>query len=477
MSGILLALSFLAGLLLHDSHGGWILAAPVALAALLLLASSRTYPQRALILLCLAGVGLGAMRAQSTEHPPSGTIVVPFNDVDRSIVATVDGLPRDSANRTHANLRFAGSNSDVTASMPVLPVIADGDIVRFSAPRGWRSPSAGNVEVPLDSAGELFVPSLEIIGADAPVISRERTRLTDYLTNTIHSYVPEPAGALTLGIMTGDDTGMTSATRAAFRAAGLSHITAVSGWNVAVLTGLIIVLLRRFAPSRGSATVVAIVAIWCYAFVVGMQPSVVRAAGMGTVFLIARLRGRPGDLLTSLLMTSAVIVAITPEIRFDIGFQLSVAATLGIVLLIEASDDMSLLRETFALPVVAELSIAPLLLHHFGSYSVLAIVANVITAPLVVAVMWFGILTVGVAWLNPWLAGFVGTLAWIPARLIVAIAEKTASFSWASSKTVTLSWSTTLILYGLLLGGYLAWVRWHDQWREQTLVGEGANRI
>ncbi len=477
MTGILLALSFLAGVLLFDSHGGWILAAPAGLASLLLLAITRTNRQRGLVLCCLVFVGLGAIRAQSSDGSASGTVLVSFDETDRSVVATIHGLPRASANRTHVSLQFDERTPRVSASLPLLPTVADGDVVRFRAPSNWKTPSPGRVEVPVTSNNELYVPTIDIVGANVSTIGRERTRLTRYMTGAIEKNVPEPAGALALGIMNGDDTGMTSATRMAFRSAGLSHITAVSGWNVAVLTGLIIVGLRTVAPSRGSATLVAIGAIWIYAFIVGMQPSVVRAAGMATVFLIAHLRGRPGDVLTSLLLTIAAMVAITPEIRFDVGFQLSVAATLGIVLLLEVRVQMSRLADLFAIPVVAQLSVSPLVLHHFGSYSLLAIVANLLTAPLVAAVMWFGLMTVFFAFWIPALAGVFGIMAWVPARLIIAVAETTASFRWASGTTVSLSWSTTVMVYGTMIGAYLAWIWRRGQERVSDEVVVAGNRI
>jgi competence protein ComEC len=176
--------------------------------------------------------------------------------------------------------------------------------------------------------------------------------------------------------------------------------------------------------------------------------------------LLAHWRGRPGDLLTSLLMTTAVVVAITPSIRLDIGFQLSVAATLGLVLLLERGTPRSWWYSALAVPFVAEVAIAPLLLHHLGAYSLLSPMANLITAPLVELVMFGGLTTLLGAAIHPALGSLFGVVTWVPAHLILEVASRTASITWSSSTTETIGWSTTFLIYAVMLLLYWGIVSW-----------------
>ena len=460
MAGLILSLAFLAGVLLHDSGVGLVSALPIGMAAglatfLVPTRADRTVIGFAVILACL-----GAWIAQSDtgSHPD---IVIELTANGRSIDATVIGVPTTSTVRTLVNIRLnTATNQTIKASLPPFPVVVDGDVIRFWAPHTWDNPRPGEVTLPISQGdGRLFIASFVVTESHPSFAAKNRTTIDSFLKRAIDRNVPEPAGSLTLGILNGDDTGMTDATRSAFRSAGMSHITAVSGWNVAIVAALIALILRRFSPGRWITVIAGLAVVWSYAFLVGMEPSVVRAGGMATIFLLAHWRGRPGDLLTSLLMTTAVIVAVTPGIRFDIGFQLSVAATLGIVLLLETDWSRPWWQSALAVPFVAELAVAPLLLHHLGTYSLLSPISNLLTAPLVELVMGGGIATIVGSAIHPFLGEIAGAFTWVPARMIVAIAEFSSSLSWASSTTMTMSWSLTFLTYLTLILGYLGWKR------------------
>lgn len=473
MVGLILALSFLAGVLLHDSQVGLILTLPIGLATLLAALTVKHWTSRIVIVLALSLLCIGAWRAAASDHVPA-EVLVHLSGSSRAIDARVIGIPSVSTTRTRATIKLLPTNDvTITASLPPWPVVSDGDVIRFSAPSSWDTQDPGIVQLPQASgSGGLFIASITVVASHPSSLSAHRTAIDSFAMQSIQRYVPEPAGALTLGILNGDDSGMTDATRMAFRSAGMSHITAVSGWNVAIVAGLIALLLRRQSPGRWMPVVAGIAGIWSYAFLVGMEPSVLRAGGMATIFLLAHLRGRPGDLLTSLLITTAVMVAVTPKIRFDIGFQLSVAATLGLVLLLESAVSRPWWQQAIAIPLVAEIAVAPLLLHHLGTYSVLAPVANLVTAPLVELVMGGGIATLMATFIHPALAGLAGTFTWVPARLIVATAEFTSSVRWSSAATMTLSWSATLMSYLALVLAYVWWNRFTGSSRPPILADD-----
>jgi competence protein ComEC len=457
VTGIVLAVAFLAGVLLHDSGAGWVQVIPLLAGAFAALILGGRLTDRVLVLLALLMLALGAGRA-SGDSPRADQIAVHIS-ADRAIDGVVSGIPRRESTRVTANIALHGTGSQIiTASLPLYPTVESGDSIRFWAPDSWVQSAPDSVLLPTSSAsGDLFIPTFEVTQSSTDRLTRLRIRTNDLLTASVERYVPEPAAALTLGILNGDDSGMTEATRQRFQMSGMSHITAVSGWNVAIIAGMISLFTRRLAPTSLVTLLAGAGVVWTYAFVVGMGPSVLRAAGMATVFLAARWRGRPGDLITSMLLTVAAIVALTPAIRFDFGFQLSVAATLGIILFVEQFPMLPAWQSALALPFIAQIATAPLQLHHFSTVSLLAPLVNLVAAPLVGLVMAGGVLTVLASLIHPLLAEIAGAVTWLPARLIIELAEREPSAVGSSGTLFALSWSATFVTYALLVLGYCAW--------------------
>ena len=457
MAGIVLAVAFLFGVLLQDSGAGWVLAVPLLGAGVAAFVFTGRGADRALVLLALILLSLGSWRASGHADRPIQVAVYPNSD--QGVVATIVSIPRRESTRVNAEISLGdGNGRPFAVSLPPYPVVNNGDEISFQVSDSWEQSASGAVLVPVPSAGgAVFIPSFEVTQSSPSLIERFRIRTNSLLTLAIEQYVPEPAGALTLGVLNGDDSGMTAATRQHFRASGMSHITAVSGWNVALIAGLISIFTRRLAPTSLVTLLASAGVVWAYAFLVGMGPSVVRAAGMATVFLAARWRGRQGDLVTSILLTVAVVVAVTPDIRFDFGFQLSVAATLGIVLFVEQFPNLPEWQTAVALPFVAEIATAPLQLHHFGTFSLVAPLTNLVSAPFVGLVMAGGVATVIASLIHPALAEIAGIVTWVPARMIVSIAERQPVNAGTSGSLFALSWSATFVTYVMLALGYCVW--------------------
>ena len=114
--------------------------------------------------------------------------------------------------------------------------------------------------------------------------------------------------------------------------AGISHVVAISGFNVTLVAQFVVIGLA-WLIGRRQATVVAMGFVWVFALFVGGNGSVLRAAVMSEVMLGAMLAGRPGSGLTAVAFAAAVLTAWRPALIQDVGFQLSVAATVGIVVL------------------------------------------------------------------------------------------------------------------------------------------------
>ena len=171
----------------------------------------------------------------------------------------------------------------------------------------------------------------------------------------------------------------------ALRRAGLTHFVAVSGSNVALFLGLWWILLGPFGLGARRRAVLGIVGLAVFVVMTRWEPSVMRASVMAGVLLVARAVGLSLSGWSALGITVSGLLVWSPELATSVGFQLSVAATLGVMASTNWWPNLrpSVLGSAISVTSGAQLAVAPLLLIHFGSLPILSPVANVVAAPLV----------------------------------------------------------------------------------------------
>jgi competence protein ComEC len=247
------------------------------------------------------------------------------------------------------------------------------------------------------------------------------------LEATLRAALPEPHASLVAGIVLGTRAGAPPELRSALAATGASHIVAVSGFNVAVMAALVQVLaLRLFG--RPWALLPMLAAVWGYVVLVGAPPSAIRAALMASLAYVAQGVGRLPDPITTLALTAAAMLGWEPRLLLDLGFQLSVAATAGLVLFAAPIAERLLalprpVRDALGVALAAQAATLPIILATFQTLSLVAPLVNVLIAPFVPLVMFFGglLAVVGsvsglgelLAWLTWALVGCVlGVIGW-----------------------------------------------------------------
>ncbi len=237
------------------------------------------------------------------------------------------------------------------------------------------------------------------------------------------------AASLLRGFVLGQDDRIDAATVDDFKRSGLAHLLAVSGQNVVLLAVLAAVVLALLGvPLRARlAWILALIAI--YVPVAGAGASIQRAGVMGAAGVVAALAGRPRSRWYALLLAACITLALDPRATADIGWQLSFAAVAGILLASapiasalagQAAGWRRALADGVALTVAATLATAPLMAHHFGTLSVVALPANVVALPAVAPVMWLGMLAAAAGQV-PWLP--VEPLTWLAGLLAAYIAQ------------------------------------------------------
>ena len=280
---------------------------------------------------------------------------------------------------------------------------------------------------------------------------------------------PAPA-ALLRGMVLGQDEAIAPHVREDFRRAGLAHLLAVSGQNVALLCSLALPLVAVLGLGPRARALALMALIGLYVPLAGAGPSLQRAAVMGGAGLAALLAGRPSSRWYVIGLAAVGTLALDPRVSGDVGWQLSFAAVVGIMVL--GPRLRSLLRglprplaEGIALTVSATLATAPLLAHHFGTVSVAGLGANVLALPAVAPIMWLGMLqaAVGQALAAPPASALVGpalealgALNAVPLAYLEALAAR-AAIAPGADLPVRLDGALALAgAYALLAGATVA---------------------
>lgn len=340
---------------------------------------------------------LGARLAIGLATAGGGTAAVPPAGSGPWVAEVVSvGTPREG--QQAAVLRLEGpAGVVVAATLPRYPAIVPGDRVRASgAIRGPRDAEDAAWLGRSGAVGSLLSRELELLPAAGSGAGLEHLRRA--AAASLARVLPEPGAGLAAGILIGLRDLVDRQVAAAFTAAGVSHVVAISGWNIAIVAGIVAALLGRVGRRRRAvATLVAIVA---YTVAAGASPSVVRAALMAGVVLMARETGRQARAVAALGIAAAAMLLADPAVATDAGFQLSTAATAGLLAWgsaitrwLERRPRMpGWLAESLGVSLAAQASTLPIILLAFGRLSVVAPLVNLAVVPLVPPVMGAGAL-------------------------------------------------------------------------------------
>ena len=468
-----------------------LLAAP-ALAALLLYRRERG-PH--LTALCALALLAGAARLLwATPHFGPGDLAT-YNDLGRvRLVGVVADEP--DVRDTYQNLRLRAES--------MTPMTSDGEaggeeravrgLVLVRAPRypahayGERLAVSGDPETPPVLEGfdyrdylarqgvysVIYRPQIDLLESGQG--SLFWAALYDFKARaqaTIAQILPEPYAALLTGILLGVETGIPRDLYERFNATGTSHVIVISGFNIAIVAGLLMLVgTRAFGKHR--AVWMAIVGIALYTLLVGADPAVVRAAIMGGLLVLALYFGRQAEARTSLILAAVLMTAVNPHALWDVGFQLSFAATAGLIWLVlpmeraaqrgvsalvgaqHTPQAMRLLSQVLVVTLAAQIATGPLIVYQFGRLSMVSLLTNLLILPAQPLLMLAGGLATlaGLVWLP--LGQLLGWLAWLPLAWTVWAVNLTASGPFASASLERFSPWLLAVIYTALAG--LVWL-------------------
>lgn len=269
--------------------------------------------------------------------------------------------------------------------------------------------------------------------------------------------------ALIAGTVCGE-AGELNASEAAdfFSTSGLSHLVAVSGSHLALVSSLALAVLVRAGVSRRVRALAIAALMGSYVILTGGAPSAVRSLVMVLASLLAGLGGRRPHALSGLFATAMVLLAVNPGLLFDLGFELSCMSVLFILCLggylralLEQVGFGSGLAEALALTLVAQCATAPLAVAAFGELSLVAPLANLVAGPVMSALLALGVVVVPLAAAFPAL-GFLFVPLDALARIALFCAEACAGLPYASVP-VEAAWWHAPVLWGGAAAVYAVW--------------------
>lgn len=219
------------------------------------------------------------------------------------------------------------------------------------------------------------------------------------VVDKINNQLLEPQSSLLLGILIGGQNSLPKQVKENFNYTGTSHIIAVSGFNITIIAVALSYL--AYLIGRRFSFYLSVVVILSFVIITGASASVIRAAIMGLLFLFATQFGRQYKVSGALFFAALVMLIINPKILlWDIGFQLSFLATLGIVYFLPVFEQLTQnipklfgIKITLLTTLSATLTTLPIILFNFGTLSFSALIVNLLILPIVPAVMLFGFLS------------------------------------------------------------------------------------
>ena len=341
-----------------------------------------------------------------------------------------------------------------------------------TAVRGDRLAVEGTLEVPEESGfagfllrrgivAELRVSDAERIGSAAFAPVRWAQSVRAVLGRSIVETFPPREAGLLLGLALGDDSMLDPVVERDFRASGLSHLLVVSGGNVAMVLLPVLALGGALRWSRWPRFALGLGTVAFFVVLTGAEPSVMRAGVMAGLALIGVLLGRPRSSGSVLAGAVVALLMLDPSLVWAVGFQLSVAATAGMVALATPiAERMRFLPRPVALAagatLAAQVGVTPVLLFWFHEVPLSTILANILAFPVVAPSLLLGLLAAGTGLVFEPLGRLLGALALIPMRYLEAVADRLAR---APVPWITGGGMATLVV-GLLAALALAlWLR------------------
>lgn len=266
---------------------------------------------------------------------------------------------------------------------------------------------------------------------------------------------------LLMALLFGEKTELSKELSNNYTNAGIIHILAISGLHIALIYGLVLWFtkpLQKLKKGKLYIFLISLGILWFYAILAGFSASIVRAAVMFSVMALAKILNRDSNVYNSLAISALLLLLFNPNYLFDVGFQLSFAAVLSIVIFQPLVRKYSyskyyIVRETKSLlliSLVAQIGVLPLTLYYFGQFPLLFLAANVIAIPLSSVILILGLILLPINFLSPKLASYLSLLVNFLIDLMNNFTAWIVQFDAFIIKNIAFHEILVILLYGII---------------------------
>ena len=287
--------------------------------------------------------------------------------------------------------------------------------------------------------------------------------LKNKFSRNIYALIPSPEAALLEGLIIGGSGNLSKEIQNNFSRTGMTHIVAVSGYNITIVAEYLMLIGLFLGLWRRQAFWFALVGIWIFILMTGFPASAIRAGVMGTLLLYAMKNGRLANAGNAILFSAVVMLFWNPLLlRYDVGFQLSFLATLGIVYFYPIFEKyfgeklkkypaaFAFIAEILFMSLSAQILVLPIILFNFQTLSLISSVTNILVLPILPITMLVGFLAVAVSFIFQPLAIFFSWAAYLPLHYEIVVINYFANLR-LSALAVGLSWQGMLVWYIILI--------------------------
>jgi len=294
------------------------------------------------------------------------------------------------------------------------------------------------------------------------------------IENIINKTIPEPQAAFLSGILLGTRTGIPQNLLYKFNTTGITHIIAISGYNITIIATILMNLTLALYIPRKKAFWLILITIIAFTILAGMSAAVVRASIMGMLVLYVKYLGRKSSTTNILIYSATLMCLINPKIlRDDAGFQLSFMATIGLIYFepivskyFQWVTPKFGIQENFVCTISAIILTTPLILYQFGRLSIVAPIVNLLILSIIPPIMLVGFIQVIFGAISISLGQAIGHISWLMMEYIIQIVNVFSSWIWAS---INIHFNVYLMLSSYLLIFYLIKKKKYVQTQENLI--------
>lgn len=420
--------------------------------------------------LALFGFSLGVLRVFLAQHQTTPADIDYYNGQKLEVIGVITevDIRRDKAKYTvSAEGRAEGEgvvevDGDILISTGRFPKYRYGDRVRIygelQAPGEFDGFDYGAYLSRFGVYCVMYQPSVKVLeSGQGSIFWHAMSYLQNKFMEHINRLFPEPHASFEAGLLIGARKGIPDDLMTKFNITGLTHIIAISGFNITIIIAFVMWALAGLP--RMKAFWVAIGTIILFTLFVGASPAVVRASIMGILGLIALNYGRQNNIHLTILWSAALMVLWNPLILvYDVGFQLSFAAVMGLMYVSPHFEKYSKklpaafgIREAITMTMSAQVMALPIIVYNFERLSLIAPLSNLLVAFAIPPAMLFGFVAVVVSFFFFPLAQVVAYLTWGILTYIIKVIELTAAIPYASVNLPGMTFMMMFLYYFLLI--------------------------